>query len=55
MSQESVGGANYFVNFKDDCTAYRMIYFVKHKFDVLEKFKEYVDLVESILISFRDM
>jgi len=22
MSQESVGGANYFVSFKDDCTAY---------------------------------
>jgi len=48
MSQESqVGGANYFVSFKDDCTAYRTVYFVKHKFDIFEKFKEYVNLVEN--------
>jgi len=46
MSQESMGGANYFVSFKDDCTAYRMVYFIKHKYDVFEKFKEYVNLIE---------
>jgi len=42
MSQESVGGANYFVSFKDDYIAYRMAYFIKHMFDVLEKLKKYV-------------
>jgi len=47
MSQESVRGVNYFVSFKDDYTAYHMVYFVKYKFDVLEKFKEYVNLVEN--------
>jgi len=47
MSQESVEDANYFVSLKNDCTAYRMEYFVKHMFDVLEKFKEYVNLVEN--------
>jgi len=47
ISQESVGGVTYFVSFKNDCTAYRMIYFIKHKFDVFEKFKEYVNLVKN--------
>ncbi|KYN10396.1 Copia protein [Trachymyrmex cornetzi] len=47
MSQESVGGSNYFVSFKDDCTAYRMVFFIKHKTDVLEKLKEFVNLVEN--------
>jgi len=45
MSQ-SKEDASYFICFKDDCTAYRMIYFIKHKFDVFEKIKEYVNLVE---------
>lgn len=41
MSVESLGGANYFLTFKDDATGYRFIYFVKHKSDIFEKFKEY--------------
>lgn len=47
ISQESVGGSNYFVSFKDDCTAYRVVYFIKHKADVLDKFKEYINMVEN--------
>lgn len=39
MSQESIGGANYFVTYKDDASGYRQVFFVKHKSDVFETFK----------------
>lgn len=45
MSTESLGGARYFVLFKDDASAFRLIYFLKHKSDVIEKFKEIERLV----------
>jgi len=35
------------VSFKDDYSAYRMVYFVKHKSDVADKLKEFIDLVEN--------
>jgi hypothetical protein len=38
---ESVGGANYFLTFKDDATSYRYVYFMRHKSDVFERFKEF--------------
>lgn len=40
MSVESLGGANYFLTFKDDATGFRFVYFIKHKADVYEKFKK---------------
>jgi len=52
MSQESVGGANYFVSFKDDCTVYHMIYFIKRKFDV---FREDIYRISQSLGIFRDI
>jgi len=47
MSQESIGGSKYFVSFKDDCSAFRIIYFIKHKSEVLKKLEEFVNLVEN--------
>ena len=40
MSQESYGGARYFVPFKDDCLGYRIVYCVKQKSQVLECFEK---------------
>lgn len=47
MSVDSLGGARFFVTFKDDSTGYRHIYFIKHKSDVFDKLKEYARLVEN--------
>jgi len=47
MSQESIGGSKYFVSFKDDCSAFRIIYFIKHKSEVLKKLEEFVNFVEN--------
>lgn len=47
MSIPSPSGSRYFVLFKDDCSGYRTVYFLKHKSDVLSKFKEYKTLVEN--------
>lgn len=47
MSQDSVGGSKFFVSFKNDNSAYRIVYFIKHKSDVVDKLKEFVDLVEN--------
>lgn len=41
MSEESLGGARFFVIFKDDATNYRHAYFIRHTLDVFEKFKDY--------------
>lgn len=42
---QSPGGARFYVLFKDDATGYRFVYFVRHKSDVFEKFKEFERLV----------
>lgn len=47
MSVSSPSGSRYFVLFKDGCSGYRTVYFLKHKSDVFEKFKEYKALVEN--------
>lgn len=47
MSTPSVGGARYFVSFKDDGSSYRCVYFIKHKSDVLDMFKVYCSLVKN--------
>lgn len=39
--------SRYFVLFKDDCSSYCSVYFLKHKSDVLSKFKDFKTLVEN--------
>ena len=41
MSTESIGGQKYFVTFIDDYSRCCAVYFLKHKSQVLEKFKEF--------------
>ena len=41
MHTESIGGAKYFVTFTDDYTRCCAVYFMKHKSEVFEKFKEF--------------
>lgn len=38
-------GSRYFVLFKDDCIGYRTLYFLQHKSEVFDRFKEYEALV----------
>jgi len=47
MSQDTVGGSRYFVSFKDDYSGHRVVYFIRHKSDVVDKLKEFVDLLEN--------
>jgi len=46
MTYSSIGGAYYFVLFRDDCTSYRVTYFLKHKSDVFSKFLQFVKMSE---------
>ena len=41
MQTQSIGGAKYFVTFIDDYTWCCAVYFMKHKSEVLDKFKEF--------------
>ncbi|KMQ84831.1 retrotransposon ty1-copia subclass [Lasius niger] len=47
MSVNSIGGARFYVSFKDDASGFRHVFFIKHKSDVLDRFKEYVQLVRN--------
>ena len=47
MHVSSVGGARYFLTLIDDFTRHSVVYFLKSKTEVLEKFKEYKSLVEN--------
>lgn len=47
MSVQSLGGARYFVLFKDDASGYRHVSFIKHKFDVFDKFKGFEKMVAN--------
>lgn len=40
MSVESFGGTRYIVIFKDDASGFRKVFFIKHKLDVFQCFKE---------------
>lgn len=44
---QSLGGAKYYVLFKDDATNFRVVYFIRHKSDVYERFKEFERLVNN--------
>ncbi|CAG9839428.1 unnamed protein product [Diabrotica balteata] len=43
----SPSGSKYFVLFKDDCSSYCSVYFLKHKSGVLNKFKYFKILIEN--------
>ena len=47
MAISSVQGARYFVAFKDECSGYRVLYFIKNKTDVLECFKVYNQKIKA--------
>lgn len=38
---ESPRGSKYFLLFKDECTSFRKVYFLRHKSEVFEKFREF--------------
>jgi transposase InsO family protein len=42
MTVESIGGALYFAVFKDDCTYYRIVHYLTHKFEVQSSIKKIV-------------
>ena len=46
ISVASYGGAKYFVIFKDNCIGFRIIYCIRSKLEVFEKFKELQALVQ---------
>ncbi|UYV83970.1 hypothetical protein LAZ67_X000731 [Cordylochernes scorpioides] len=47
INPRSKGGSNYFVTFIDDFSHYTVVYFMKNKNEVMEKFKEYKNFVEN--------
>lgn len=47
MPVDSIGGAKFFVTFKDNATGFRFVYFIRHKSDVFDKFKECERLIAN--------
>jgi len=47
MSTESLGGARFFVTFKDEASGYRHVYLMKHKADVFECFKKFEVMIAN--------
>lgn len=45
MSEASISGSKYFLLFKDDCSSFRHVYFLRHKDDTFEKFRDFERLV----------
>jgi hypothetical protein len=43
----SLGGRIYFLTFIDDCSRKTWVYFLKHKSETFDKFKEFKALVEK--------
>jgi transposase InsO family protein len=46
MKEKSIGGARYYLLFKDDSTGYRYVYFLKQKSEVFTYFKQMVKELE---------
>ena len=46
MNVSSIGGSHYFISFIDDFSQVTFIYFLKHKSEFLEKFKNFEMYVE---------
>ena len=49
MNVKKRGGYEYFISFIDDYSRYGYLYLMEHKFEALEKFKEYKPEVENLL------
>lgn len=47
MLENSLGGARYFVTFIDDASGYRHVYFLRHKSDVFDRFREYERVIAN--------
>ena len=47
MSETSIGVSRYFLILKDDCSGFRKVYFMHHKNDTYNRFKEFV--IERII------
>ena len=47
LSINSIGGARYYVLFKDDTTGVRFVYFIRHKSDVYDRFVEFERLLNN--------
>lgn len=48
MSVDSLGGSKYFITFIDDYSRYTHVYFIKHKHEVMDKFKEFVNFTTNV-------
>ena len=46
MKKQSIGGARYFLPFKDECTRYRYIFFLKQKSKVFKSFQHQIMITE---------
>ncbi|KAA0036110.1 gag/pol protein [Cucumis melo var. makuwa] len=49
MNVKARGGFEYFISFIEDYSMYGYLYLMEHKFEALEKFKEYKAEVENLL------
>jgi len=47
FSEISVGGSRYYLLFVDESTNHRSVFFIKHKSDVLEKLKEFNNIIKN--------
>lgn len=46
LSTESIGGARYFLLFKDEKSCFMNVYFLKHKSDVYDRLVEYTKMMD---------
>lgn len=47
MQTPSIGGAKFFLLFKDECSGFKTVYFLKHKNDVFDYLKDFLNLVKN--------
>lgn len=47
MEIDSIGGSKYFINFRDDASSYRTVYFMKHKSETKNIIQKHLKLVEN--------
>lgn len=45
--EKSIGGAKWYVLFKDETTGYRFVYFMYNKNEVLQKFKQVAEIIKA--------
>eukprot|EP00794_Sanderia_malayensis_P011639 gene11639-biopygen9313 len=48
LNNRTMGGSRYYVTFIDDFSRYTVVHFLKKKSEVLDKFKEFVALMENL-------